>query len=380
MHLDADRWLHWWAVHLRWYLGDARLLLGRTGQAFAADRCTQLAAAIAYYVLVSIFPLAILLVSISGLLLTDDRLRADVVDEIFLALPLSEDEGRDNLESAVEGIATGFSLIGLVAILGLVWSATAMMGSIRHALNQVWGVPHRYPFLKAKLLDLTLVFSVGLLISASVSATVLLQVARNLSDGLSDALGPLGVGAGGAVEVVAILVPLLISFGTFAALYKYVPRVGTHFRHVWPGALLAAVLFELLKNGFAIYLRFFGDYDAIYGSLGAVVIFLFFVYLSGVAMLIGAEMAAEWPRVLHGHYDAELARLGLVPRAPWYRRALAAVAGLVSSAAPTPAHVDDADARARRLRREADAARGRADAPEPPDPTDPPDPDRPPPG
>ena len=379
MHLNADSWRHW-ARRLGWFGGDALLLFRRTAQEFAADRCTQLAAAVAYYVLFSIFPLAILLVSISGLLLTDDRLRADVVDEIFLALPLSEGEGRDNLESAVDGIATGFSLIGLVAILGLVWSATMMMGAIRQALNQVWGVPHRYPLLKGKLLDLTLVFSVGVLISASISATVLLQVARNLSDGLSDALGPLGVGAGGAVEVLAILVPLLISFGTFAALYKYVPRVRTHFRHVWPGALLAAVLFELLKNGFAIYLRFFGDYDAIYGSLGAVVIFLFFVYLSAVAMLIGAEMAAEWPRVSHGHYDAGVAPVGAGPRVPWYRRALAAVAGLVASAAPAPAHVDDADARARRARREAEAAGGGADAPEPPDPTDPPDPDRPPPG
>ena len=371
MHLTADSWRHW-ARRLGWYGGDARLLFRRTAQEFAADRCTQLAAAIAYYVLFSIFPLAILLVSISGLLLTDDRLRADVVDEIFLALPLSEDEGRDNLESAVDGIATGFSLIGLVAILGLVWSATVMMGSIRQALNQVWGVSHRYPLLKGKLLDLTLVFSVGVLISASIGATVLLQVARNLSDRLSDALGPLGVGASGAVEVAAILVPLLISFGTFAALYKYVPRVGTHFRHVWPGALLAAVLFELLKNGFAIYLRYFGDYDAIYGSLGAVIIFLFFVYLSAVAMLIGAEMAAEWPRVSHGHYDAGVAPVGAGPRVPWYRRALAAVAGLVSSGAPPPAHVDDADARARRARREADAARGRSDAPEPPDPEAPP--------
>ncbi len=357
---DADRWRDRWTLRLRWYWDDARLLFRRTAQEFADDHCTQLAAAIAYYVLFSIFPLAILLVSISGLLLTDDGLRADVVDEVFRALPLSEGQGRADLQSAVDGIATGFSLIGLLAIAGLVWSATAMMGAIRHALDVVWDTDYRRPFLRGKLLDIGLLIGVGLLISLSIGATVVLQVARVLSDDLSQALGPLGAGASVAFQVVAILVPLLISVGAFAALFKYAPSVRTRLRHVWPGALLATLLFELLKNGFAVYLRFFGDYDAIYGSLGAVVIFLFFVYLSAVAMLIGGEMAAEWPRVIHGHYDADLARRA-VPRGPWYRRALGVLRGLVA-ADGAPHHVDDADARARRAHRQ------RPDPPPKPDP------------
>ena len=366
MHFDASEWRHWWAVHLRRLWSDTRLLFLRTGQEFFDDRCTQLAAGIAYYVLFSIFPLAILLVSISGLVLTDPSIRQDVVDEIFSALPLSEGEGRADLETAVDGIATGLSAIGLISIVGLLWSATAMMGSIRHALNEAWDTRYRRPFLKGKLLDLALVFSVGLLISLSVSATLFLQVARNVSGDLSDALGPLGAGTTVAFEVVAILVPLLISFVTFAAVYKYVPSVRTHFRHVWPGALLAAVLFELLKNGFATYLRYFDNYDAIYGSLGAVLIFLFFVYLSAVALLLGAEMASEWPRVIHGHYDAELARHGVGPRAPWYRRLLAGFTGLVSEEKPAPAHADDEAAQADRRGRKDDEIRRRRPVPTPP--------------
>lgn len=353
MRFDPHEWLHWWTVYLRWAWSDARLLFRRTAQEFLDDRCTQLAAGIAYYVLFSIFPLAILVVSISGLILTDASIREDVVDEIFSALPLSEGEGREDLETAVDGIATGLSAIGLISIIGLLWSATAMMGAIRHALNEAWDTAYRRPFLQGKLLDLGLVFSVGLLVTLSLSATLFLQVARNLSDDLSDAMGPLGAGAAAGFEVVAVLVPLLISFVTFAAVYKYVPSVRTHFRHVWPGALLAAVLFELLKNGFALYLRFFGNYDAVYGSLGAVIIFLFFVYLSAVALLIGAEMASEWPRVIHGHHDAELARHGLGPRVPWYRRLLAAFTGMVRDVEPAPAHVDDESARTERLGRKA---------------------------
>ncbi len=304
MPFDAAEWRDHLPPRLRRFWSDARLLCRRTAREFLDDHCTQLAAGIAYYVLFSIFPLAILLVSISGLILTDDRLRADVVEEIFRALPLSEGEGRDDLQSAVDGIAGGLSAIGLISVVGLAWSAMAMMGAIRHALDTAWDVAHRRPIVRAKLLDATLVLGVGLLIAVSVGATMFLQVARLLSDDLSDALGPLGAGAHVLFDAVALLVPLLISFATFAALYKYVPSVRTRFRHVWPGALLAAVLFELLKNGFAVYLRYFGNYDAIYGSLGAVVIFLFFVYLSALALLIGAELAAEWPRLIHGRRDA----------------------------------------------------------------------------
>ena len=340
MPFDAAAWPDDWALRLRRLWSDVRLLCRRTAREFLDDHCTQLAAGIAYYVLFSIFPLAILLVSISGLLLTDDRLRADVVDEIFRALPLSEGEGRDDLQSAVDGIATGLSAIGLISIVGLVWSATAMMGAIRHALNTAWDTSHRRPFVRAKLVDATLVLGVGLLIGVSVGATMFLQVARVVSADVSDALGPLGAGASALFDVVALLVPLLISFATFAALYTYVPSVRTRFRHVWPGALLAALLFELLKNGFAVYLRHFGNYDAIYGSLGAVIIFLFFVYLSALALLIGAEMAAEWPRVRRGDYDAERAPRGAGPPEPLRRRALGVVRGLVSGP-PSPHHVDE---------------------------------------
>ena len=363
MHFDAREWSHWWVVHLRWFLSDARLLFRRTAEEFLDDHCSQLSAGIAYYVLFSIFPLAILVVSISGLVLTDDSIRQDVVDEIFQALPLSESEGRGDLESAVDGIATGLSAIGLVSILGLLWSASAMMGSIRYALDEAWDTSYRRRFLRGKLIDLGLLLGVGVLISASISTTVVLQVARNISDDFSETLGPIGSGTSAGFEVVAIFVPLLLSFLTFAVIYKYVPSVRTHFRHVWPGALLAGVLFEFLKNGFATYLRFFGNYDAVYGSLGAVIIFLFFVYLSAVALLIGAEMASEWPRVIHGHYDAELASHGLGPRAPWYRRLLAAFSGLVSDAGPAPAHVDDDSARSDRLgRKEAEVRQRRAAA------------------
>ena len=124
----------------------------------------------------------------------------------------------------------------------------------------------------------------------------------------------------------------------------------THFRHVWPGALVAAVGFEFVKNAFAIYLATFGNYDAVYGSLGAVTAFLFFVFLSANIMLFGAELAAEWPRVIHGHYDASLDRPS---SGATRKKVVAAAKSLFVSASPMPKHVE-AEAGAARKQQKAE--------------------------
>jgi membrane protein len=367
MRFDLRYLRHWWAVHLRWWRDDARLLMRRTLDEFRDDYCTQLAAGISYYVLFSIFPLTILAVSISGLILTNDSIRDDVVEELFDVLPLSQDEGREDLERAVDSVATGLSAIGLISIFGLLWAASGMMGAVRHALDEAWDLHYRRPFLRAKMIDLLMVTAVGLLVGLSIASTIFLQVARRVSDGVSDFLGPLGAGADVSIEIVAVLVPLTVSFAAFGFIYKVLPSVRTRWREIWPGALLAALLFEVIKNGFAFYLRNFGNYDAVYGSLGAVLAFLFFVYVSSNILLLGAEMASEWPRVMHGHYDKGLARGEGGPSAPRSRRILAGLLGLVRTEEEAPDAVEDRGAGAVRRERRMDEVRRRVESDGTPD-------------
>ena len=255
MHAEPRYWWHWWAVNVRWWWRDIRVLVRETIREFGADQCPQLAAGISYYVLFSIFPLALLFLAISGLALANESLREDLANNLFDLLPLSEGEGREDLESAISGLTTGISIVGLVSLVGLMWSASGMMGALRRALSQAWDTDYKRPFLHGKLLDFVMVLSLGILMGLSVGATIFLQVARRVSDDLSDALGPLGSGATLSLEVVAVLVPLLLTFVTFMVLFKFVPSVKTRFRSIWPGALLAAVLFEAVKNGFAFYCR-----------------------------------------------------------------------------------------------------------------------------
>lgn len=267
------------------------------------DHVPQLAASMSYYIFFSLFPLAILVVSIAGVLLTDDRLRQEVVDALFDLLPLQSGAGREDLESLIDPIASGRSAVGVISVVGLIWAATGMMSALRFSLDSVWDLEFRRPFVRGKLVDLALVLGVGALLTASISATAVLQIGREVSDSVSQSLGPFGADAGGLFNIIAVLLPFLLTWFTFGVVYVVVPSVSVRKRDVIGGALVGSLLFELLKFGFSVYLRNFSNYDAVYGSLGAAIALLFFVYLGACVLLFGAEIAAEWPRVMHGHYD-----------------------------------------------------------------------------
>ena len=152
MYAGPRYWWHWWAVNARWWWRDIRVLVRETVREFGDDQCPQLAAGISYYVLFSVFPLALLFLAISGLVLANESLRGDLVDNLFDVLPLSEGEGREDLESAIGGLTTGISLAALVSVVGLMWSASGMMGALRRALNQAWDTDYKRAFLHGKLM------------------------------------------------------------------------------------------------------------------------------------------------------------------------------------------------------------------------------------
>ncbi|MCC6221961.1 MAG: YihY/virulence factor BrkB family protein [Thermoleophilia bacterium] len=253
--------------------------LARAVPAFGRHRGSQSAAAIAYHALFSLFPLAILLVSILGLVLQVDDARREVTRWLLERLPLSDAAGVD-LERAVAGIASPASVAGLLALAGLLWSASGMMGAIRIGLNAVWPEVRPRPAGRAKLLDLAFVAAAGLLVLVSVGLTVLLRAVP---------------GAGVAGELLHAVVPLALTFATFALCYRHVPAARPPLGAVWVGALAGAAGFEAAKTAFSFYVANVSRFNLIYGSLGAVLAFLFFVYLAAVTFLLGAELAAAWP-------------------------------------------------------------------------------------
>ena len=135
------------------------------------DRCSQYAAAIAYRVLFSLFPLTIALVAVFGLVLQDDELRADVIDEIVDILPVSE-SGQTDVSQSIEGIASPLSAIGFISLIALLWGASGMMASIRLGLEAAMKVERGRPAARAKLVDFILVSAAGVLVLLIVGLSV----------------------------------------------------------------------------------------------------------------------------------------------------------------------------------------------------------------
>ncbi|MDZ4278371.1 MAG: YihY/virulence factor BrkB family protein, partial [Dehalococcoidia bacterium] len=200
----------------------------------------------------------------------------------------------------LKGVSDASAPLTVVGLVGMAWAASAMFGALRRSLNIAFDASTPRPVVQQKLVDLAMVLGLGALLGLSIAGTAVLRTLRELSD---DNLGPLSEGTGFLWSVPPLLLPAVFSFFVFALVYRYVPNAPTRFRSVWPGALLATVLFELLKNGFAIYVANFSNYAGAYGALGGILLFLLWVYLTANILLIGAELAAEYPRVLRGDYD-----------------------------------------------------------------------------
>jgi membrane protein len=264
----------------------------------------RLSAAVAYYVLLSIFPLMLLLVSAAGLVLTDASVREDFVDALADSLPVTA-SGADSIDSVLRGISANAGTVGAVAVIGLLWSATGMMAAIRHGMDSLMdgedAVPR--PFLQGKLVDVLMLLATAVLLAASAGATIADRVAQ------SQVVDPLGI-PGIALAVARVAVPVVLAFGVLVILLRWVPSHGPRLRHVWLSALIGAIALWGLNFGFATFVDNFGHYNVVYGSLAAVIVFLIYVYLAAYLVFLAGAFAAD---------AEEVAALRPLPGGPGFR-------------------------------------------------------------
>lgn len=267
-------------------------LLSRSLREFLDDHCPELAAAIAYYALFSIFPVVILLAAVLGLVLGESEAREQVIGFITDNIPLGE-RGRGEIESLLRGVTAGSGAVGGLALVGVVYAASALMGAVRNSLNAVWGADDQRPFLRGKALDILLVIGIGVLIGLSLAATLV----TGLTVDLAGDLGLDGSITGPLYDIAQFAIPITISTCVFTILFRFVPARRLGLSEIWPGILIATLGYELAKRGFTFYLENFASYSVIYGSLGAVIAFMVFVYVAAMVFLFGAQAAAVWPEV-----------------------------------------------------------------------------------
>ena len=278
----------------------ARLAV-RVIQEMGEADASQMAAGVSFYAVLSIFPLILALMVIIGWVVGSQSRQDELVEFVVGNLPGSEQFVRES----VDGVRRLRGAVGVVAVLGLFWSASAVFGSITRVVNRAWDVSENPPFYKNKPRQMVMALGVGILFVASVSLTSFVQWASAIEIGgqtMTDILG------GQIVTVVLRLPALIISFSIFMAIYKFLPNTKTYWRFVWAGALLAAVLFEVSKGLFLWYLENFAKFDQLYGNLASIVILMVWTYICAIILIAGAELSSEYGRIKSGVRRGEVIR------------------------------------------------------------------------
>jgi membrane protein len=270
-----------------------RSLLRRTWHAFQQDHCTLLAAGIAYYALFSFIPLATLMLALLGFVVRDPASRQLALDRILLTLPLQAGEGQNLVLDSLRSVSAQAGALSITGFLGLFWTASGMFDAIRTSLHVAWKVTPAPSFFRDRVRDACAVAAVGLLLIVSMAGTVVVHLPPLAS---LPAGAAVPIFAPRASTLVGVLGTLLITYAGFALTYRHVPNVRHGFRDVWPGALLATLLFEMSKHAFVVYAGLSAGSHELYGLLGGVMLFMLWTYTAGIIVLIGAEFTCEYER------------------------------------------------------------------------------------
>ena len=268
----------------------APALVVATGRALARDDATLTAAGVAFYALLSLFPLILGLLSLFSLVLRSETAQAQLQDFFVEYLP-----GAEPLLSSIFGThAMVRGSTGILSLVGLFWTASAMFGGINRAFRRAWRSRSNRDFLVERLRHIEMALTVGILFCVSTAASTALEL---LGEWVTADFGLIKALENQVLNMVARLAPFAMTGLVFLLLYKFLPDAHTRWRHIWPGVLLAAVLFEIAKASFVLYLSEFADYRRVYGALGSVIALLVWVYLCSLILIVGAEFAAQYGRM-----------------------------------------------------------------------------------
>ena len=277
---------------LRRLLDRVELTSVRAALEFVDDRGHRDAAQIAYFALLSFVPLALLLVGAFGLVFDDEEVRERVISTVFDNVPLARAQDRVQLERTVGDALEGAGRLGPLSILLLLAAASGVMGALRHAINEAWDIHTRPPLLRRKALDLALVLGGTVVLALSLSLTA----TRRLADELDERAEGESIGAE-AVDAFGDALPLVFTGLVVLFLYRVLPSPRPRTREIWPGAVVAALLLGVVREGLELYFEELSDFGALYGSLGALMALLVFVFAAANVLVFGAEFASEWSRL-----------------------------------------------------------------------------------
>jgi membrane protein len=262
---------------------------------YNSDNLTY-AASIAYYALLSLFPFFLLALALLGRITADAADRAAVLEFVLRYFPRQF----DFITTQLEGFSANTITISVAGAATLLWGALGVFGAISTAVNYAWGVEKHRSFWKHKMVSFVMLF-----MSAATLLLALLLVSASSVVGASWFAGVLAHFPGLAVlrsltvrNATTLLFIVVVGF-----VFYFVPNAKVRFRDVWIGALVTGLLWKGALEGFSWYMRDMTRFTRVNGSIGAVVVFLVWVYLQACILLYGVQFTAAYARLRRGRPD-----------------------------------------------------------------------------
>ncbi|MBE0447041.1 MAG: YihY/virulence factor BrkB family protein [Actinobacteria bacterium] len=250
-----------------------------------------LAGGIAFFIFFSLFPLLLFSGIVLGFVLEDPAVQNQVMDFVLANFPALAGFIRDSI---IIPLIDFRSIAGIIALLGFLWAGTNLFGGIAIGLNAVYETAETRNILVQKFVAIGVYLIIAALIFFSFSATALATVFRD------EILRLLFTGR----VIVAVwtlfntVLGIISSLLLFLIIYKLVPNVKLSFKSILPGTLVAGLTWEIAKYGFAFYLNAFAreGYGLVYGGLASIVLLMFWLYISAVLLLLGADINVVYGR------------------------------------------------------------------------------------
>jgi membrane protein len=259
------------------------MLASAAGETFKPNS-TIAAAAIAYFAILSLFPLTLLSISIASFFLgplTDQQLIMQKLE--FIAPALGQLLGTN-----INEIIQARGPVTIVAVIGLIWSASTIFFTLNQTLNEIWGNKRRRPVWKQR--GLGILFILAFVGPALFLASFAGSMIANIRTWLPDQVIPIG-------NAISFALAILLDVALFMLLYILLPHGSSTWREILPGALGAGLLWELAKKAFLLFIStYISVSNLVYGSVAAIIAFLTWAYLSGLIFLFGAYLSVTYYR------------------------------------------------------------------------------------
>lgn len=247
---------------------------------FLEHDALQNAGSMAYFSVLSVFQVLLLGVVVLSLFVGTGDAREFIVEQVHVGTPIDARTVETVLDAVIRSRG-GITIIGFVL---LVWSALGAFSALQRGIAGAFIAAERRPFLRDKLVGLTLMGITGVLGGASIA----IGIGTDIVLGWTPEAIPVGATV---VRLVGFFVPLALIFDAFLAVYRIAPNRPVSVAEVWPGAVVATLLWTVLRIGFTFYATSVANYDSAFGPISTSISLLVFLYFASVIVLLGAEVA-----------------------------------------------------------------------------------------